>query len=77
MTYQIEAGVPMPSSRDKGLVATVKRMKVGDSVVIKHTSISALYVIGKREGFKFVTSKDKQYAPAGFVRVWLKERPAA
>lgn len=77
MAYQIDTTVPMPTNRTGGLVATVKRMKVGESVVIKNTNVSALYVFGKREGFKFVTSKAAEYAPTGYVRVWLKQRPAA
>lgn len=77
MIYQIQSNIPMPSKRDSGLIATVRRMKAGESLVIKSTSLSALYVMGKREGFKFATSRAANYAPIGHVRVWLKERPAA
>lgn len=71
MTLQIDKGIPLPlSSHNKGYTATMKKMKVGDSVFLP-TIHQAVYSLAKRmkQSGCFSCRLEVQASIKG-VRVW-------
>lgn len=66
--YQIETGVPVPTDvRGKGITSTLKRLRVGESVVLPTNCVSTQLALLQRNGYgKFTARKlgDKR------MRVW-------
>lgn len=66
--YEIEKNVPMPTPRGyaKGLTDAIRRMEVGDSLVIERWMRASVYVIAKRLGDRKITVRGVD----GGCRVW-------
>jgi len=79
MNIVVEKGIPLPTRlvcRERGgkWVDLLRRMEIGDSVVLSLPDYTSVHSVGRRLGFKVVSQKQ----PDGFTnRVWLagKETP--
>ena len=67
--YKIEKGVPLPPDRQKGLLHTLRRMKVGDSIVI--ASIANIHNAAVKANISIAARTQKD----GTVRVWCTAKP--
>lgn len=63
--FKIEKGIPIPMSRETGLTAAIRKLKVGDSFVVTRVQRAQCAASGNRLGFKLATRNAE-----GGVRVW-------
>lgn len=68
MEIKIQSNIPFPTKKSfsRGLTATLRKMKIGDSFEIPMTSRAALYPAVRRIGIKIISQKSDETN----IRVW-------
>lgn len=61
MEYKIEKGIPFPkhANRQRGLTATIRKMEIGDSILVPNKTQGSVWsVLSSMKPKKFTTRKD-------------------
>lgn len=70
---KIEKGIPLPKNANERAVTlrkTINNLQVGDSFLMRASSLGAIYDYGKPLGFKFSTRKTEE--DPKIIRVWRR-----
>lgn len=66
MSYEIESNIPLPKPRGKGYTAALRKLKVGDSVLLP----IGLNNAGNVANYAGLTGKYRARGEPGGVRIW-------
>lgn len=69
MKFQIEKGVPIPpkySNKNAGITACLRKLEIGDSIVVDNSVKPSIYNLAKRMGIKITARREH----LDTTRVW-------
>jgi len=68
--FTIEKGIPAPKPKSRGFIAVLRKMNIGDSVLVPRTEYSRVlsnaYYTARKYGMKVVSRKNSD----GSIRFW-------